>query len=144
MKKTATIVTALLAALLIAIIPAFAGENILASGTVTLAAGSTNATQTIGLYNTDGQEWGEIVGFRLYNGSTNTVNVLVTCEDMDTRVTLAHKDSTYTNAPAHLAAAGVYSVAGTSLYAKTVRVQVSLFEQTNVVAATCPYYIYAK
>lgn len=147
MKKnltTALITAAIIALFALAVPQAHAGDNILASGTVTLTAGSTNATEEIGLYNVDGQEWGEVVGFRLYNGSTNSVNIRVTCEDMDVPIELFVKDTTLTNEPAHLDTLSVWSRPCTNLYAKTLKVQVWLFEQTNAVAAACPYYFYAK
>lgn len=144
-RTTATAILTILAVLALASIPALAGPNILANGNVTLAAGGTNATDTIGLYNIDGQEWSEIYGFRIYNASTNAVNVQITCEDSTIPVTLYQKDITLTNTPQHLAASTVLSVAGSNYYAKTVKIHISLIGATNVTSAVnLPYLIYAK
>jgi hypothetical protein len=143
--KTAALVTAVIIALVALTVPQAQAGTIYANGTVTLAAGGTNATQAIGLYNITGQEWGEIVGFRLYNGSTNAVNVTVTCEDMAIPITVFQKDATVTNTPQHLAAAAVYSAVGSGSHAKTLKVAVSMIHATNVTAAvTFPFVIYAK
>jgi hypothetical protein len=144
--KTLSIATAAIIALVaLAVSPAVAEETVLSSGEVTLTAGSTNATQTIGLYNIKGQEWGEIIGFRILNGATNVANVKVTCEDLAVPVTIFEKDATGTNSPQHVAAGAVYSAAGSSSYAKTVKVSVFLYGCTNVTGTkTLPYLIYSK
>jgi len=80
MKKMSIIAVALLTIAVAS--PAIAGENIYANGTITLAANVRTNTQTVGLYNNSGQEWGLVRGFRAYfdadAGVTGTVTVACT------------------------------------------------------------------
>jgi hypothetical protein len=75
MRKSCLILAALLVAF-VSIAPAFAADNILASGEIALTAISnavaTTNSQTVSLYNSSGQEWGKVMGVRVMNNSAWT------------------------------------------------------------------------
>ncbi len=145
MKKieTQNIVAAILAALLLAI-PAIAGENIYANGTITIAAGATAGTNLVELRNISGQEWGEIAAFRFYNGSGTQAYVRVTCTDPTAATTLIDSEPTGTNTAAQVAKGTTWSIVGTNLYARNLQVVISLVSAYTNAASSMPWMIYAK
>lgn len=147
MKKTSAtaIVTATILALLACYVPsAYSGENTLASGSISIASNAISGSQTVGIYDTvKGQEWGEIVGFRVYNGSVTTAYVTVTCTDLDGAVTLISSENS-TNLSAMIQAGTTFSIPGTNLYGKNLTVTVGLTTTNSGAAVTCPYLIYTK
>jgi hypothetical protein len=144
--RTRSIATLIIVALIALAIPqAQAGENILANGTITIAAGDTTGSNIVELTNIKGQEWGEIAAFRYYNGSGTQSFVKVTCEDTPLApITFIESESTGTNTPSQVAKSTVFTVAGTNLFAKKVKVVVSLRAAYTNAASSMPWFIYAK
>lgn len=146
MKKNETrnIVAAILAAIMLMATQAIAGDNILANGTITIAAGDTAGSNLVELANITGQEWGEIAAFRYYNGSGTQSFVKVTCEDMTVPITFVENDSTGTNTPVQLAKSTVFTQIGTNLFAKKLKVLITLRAAYTNAASPMPWVIYTK
>jgi len=84
--KTATnILACLIAFYALLQVAVAAGPNILANGSITVKAGTTNAVGTAELSDvlrSNPMAWGEIAGFRIVNAGTNAGAVTVSCTDL--------------------------------------------------------------
>lgn len=86
------LILTILAALLVAVAPVLAGgANILANGTIDIAATATPSTNTqnVGVYNNTGNEWGLVYGFRVANGTDFPVTNVLSCVDLGGSATVA-------------------------------------------------------
>lgn len=144
MNKNLKALITLVAVLAMTAVSATAGDNILANGTITIAAGATSGTNLVELSNVTGQEWGEIAQFRTYNGCSATSGyVVVSCEDMTKTVSLIASDST-TNLTLHILQTNVWSCVGTNLFAKEVKIIATLDGAYTNAAVTWPWIMYVK
>lgn len=122
MRKTITIALALLA---VATIALAGGGNILASGEIEIAActaGSTN-TQTVGLYNITGKEWGQVYAIVVKNNTDFPTVTTVSRTDLDDTTTLVSATAT----------SGTTTYAAATLYGSTAN-SVKVYSGTNDVA----------
>jgi len=139
MKKFTAIIAILV--LVIAAGVVFGEANILANGSVAIPITTTPSTntQSVGLYNIKGQEWGEVCGIRIRNNSAATTTVTtVTCTDLGTTTPIG---SITTNTLGTSSFISTYTT-GAAPTARMLQIQVVI--PVTAVATTLDYYIYGR
>lgn len=114
------------------------GNNIYANGVISIAAGATQTVQNVELRNNSGNEWGEILGYRLWlNGpTTSTGEVTLVCYDLTNSFSIASQTS--------ITGGTTRAAVALAVPARAVKITATLTAATTNGAYSIPWCIYAK